>query len=195
MTRIRPRSFAARRTQPIPPTSTVSECRHSSFSNGIVAVTRAYPRRRSSAYLALSCVYPRHPQRSRAVVGPPLGVADCQIRRYLCGRPDPFRSVRDLGRAAVGCPCKSGVLEGHSSAWLPAWLPAAHDIGHRDALVLVTDIGPSTAAAPELRRRPVHPLPPGAACGPPQGWPGLAGRTREATVRGGEPCRPGRRAT
>ena len=28
--------------------------------------------------------------------------------------------------------------------WLPAWLPAAHDIGHRDALVLVTDMGPST---------------------------------------------------
>jgi hypothetical protein len=28
--------------------------------------------------------------------------------------------------------------------WLPAWLPAAHDTGHRDALVLVTNIGPST---------------------------------------------------
>ena len=69
---------------------------------------------------------------------------DLLIRRYLCGRPDPFRSVRDLGRAAVGCPCKSGVPEGRSSVWLPAWLPAAHDIGHRDALVLVTDIGPST---------------------------------------------------
>ena len=27
--------------------------------------------------------------------------------------------------------------------WLPAWLPIAHDTGHRDALVLVTNIGPS----------------------------------------------------
>ena len=27
--------------------------------------------------------------------------------------------------------------------WLPAWLPVAHDTGHRDALVLVTNIGPS----------------------------------------------------
>ena len=31
-----------------------------------------------------------------------------------------------------------------SVPWLPAWLPAAHDAGNRDALVLVTDIGPST---------------------------------------------------
>jgi hypothetical protein len=54
----------------------------------------------------------------------PLPVDYLVIRRYLGGRPDPFRSVRDLGRAAVGCPCKSGVPKGRSSVWLPARLPA-----------------------------------------------------------------------
>ena len=66
------------------------------------------------------------------------------IRRYLCGHPDPFRSVRDLGRVPARCSRQSGEPECRPSAWLPAWLPAAHDAGHRDALVLVTDIGPST---------------------------------------------------
>ena len=46
------------------------------------------------------------------------------IRRYLCGRPDPFRSVRDLGLVSPGCPARSGSSEGCcSSVWLPAWLP------------------------------------------------------------------------
>jgi len=69
---------------------------------------------------------------------------DLLIRSHPCGHPDPFRSVRDLGRAAARCSGESGELEGRSSAWLPAWLPAAHYTGHRDALVLVTNIGPST---------------------------------------------------
>ena len=56
----------------------------------------------------------------------------------------PFRSVRDLGRAAARCSRQSGKLEGRSSAWLPAWLLAAHDTGHRDALVLVANIGSPT---------------------------------------------------
>ena len=63
---------------------------------------------------------------------------DLQIRSHPYGHPDPFRSVRDLGRAAARCSRESGELEGRSSAWLPAWLPAAHDTGHRDAPVLVT---------------------------------------------------------
>ena len=62
------------------------------------------------------------------------------IRSHPRGHPDPFRSVRDLGRAAARRSRESGELEGRSSAWLPA----AHETGHRDALVLVTDIGPST---------------------------------------------------
>src|SRR5208282_3442634 len=69
---------------------------------------------------------------------------DLLFRRYPCGHPDPFRSVRDLGRAAARCPRESGQLEGRSSAWLPAWLPAAHGTGRLGALVLVTTIGPST---------------------------------------------------
>ena len=62
------------------------------------------------------------------------------IRRYLCGYPDPFRSVRDLGRVPARCSRQSGEPECRPSAWLPA----AHDTRHCDALVLVTDIGPST---------------------------------------------------
>ena len=49
---------------------------------------------------------------------------DLLIRRYPRGRPDPFRSVRDLGHAASRCPGESRAPEGCSSVWLPAWLPA-----------------------------------------------------------------------
>jgi hypothetical protein len=69
---------------------------------------------------------------------------DLLIRRYLCGHPDPSSSARDLGRVPARCSRQSGEPECRPSASLPAWLPAAHDTGHRDALVLVTDIGPST---------------------------------------------------
>src|SRR5438874_60143 len=68
---------------------------------------------------------------------------DLLIRSSMFGHPDPFRSVRDLGRAAARCSSESGELVGRSSAWLPGWLPAAHDTRHRDALVLVTSIGRS----------------------------------------------------
>jgi hypothetical protein len=54
------------------------------------------------------------------------------ISRFPCGRPAPFRSVRDLKLVSAGCPCWSARCEGRSSAWLPA----ARDAGHRDALVL-----------------------------------------------------------
>jgi hypothetical protein len=49
--------------------------------------------------------------------------ANLLICRYPCGRPDPFRSVRDLGLVSPGCPDRSGASEGCSSVWLPAWLP------------------------------------------------------------------------
>src|SRR5271155_6064881 len=68
------------------------------------------------------------------------GGHDRLIRRYLCGHPDPFRTVRDLGRVSARCSGKSEESEGRSSAWLPA----AHDVWPRHALVLVTNIGPST---------------------------------------------------
>jgi hypothetical protein len=42
------------------------------------------------------------------------------IRRFQCGSPAVFRSVRDLGRVHVGCPGGSGSSEGCSSVWLPA---------------------------------------------------------------------------
>ena len=41
----------------------------------------------------------------------------------MCGHPDPFRSVRDLGCVPARCSCSSGFPEGCSPLWLPAWLP------------------------------------------------------------------------
>ncbi len=50
---------------------------------------------------------------------------DLLIRSSMSGHPDPFRSVRDLGRVPARCWCPSGIPEGRSPRWLPAWLPAA----------------------------------------------------------------------
>jgi hypothetical protein len=63
-------------------TSSVSECRHPGSSSGLIAVTWAYAHSRSSGYLAVSCVDPRRPRRSRAVVGPSLGIVNHQLRRH-----------------------------------------------------------------------------------------------------------------
>jgi hypothetical protein len=81
------------------------------------------------------------PHHGSRTFGPP---GKHMIRSHPYGRPDPFRSVRDLGRVPARCSWPSGIPEGRSPRWLPVRLPAAHDTGHRDALVLVTDIGPST---------------------------------------------------
>ncbi len=53
------------------------------------------------------------------------------IRRYPRRRPDWFRSVRDLGRVPVRCSCQSGIPEGRSPRWLPAWLPVAEGLADR----------------------------------------------------------------
>ena len=45
------------------------------------------------------------------------------IRRCPYRRPDPFRSVRDLGFVSAGCPGEYGEPVSRSSVWLPAWLP------------------------------------------------------------------------
>ena len=45
------------------------------------------------------------------------------IRSSMCGHPDPFRSVRDLGRVPVRCSSSYGFPKGCSPRWLPAWLP------------------------------------------------------------------------
>jgi hypothetical protein len=70
--------------------------------------------------------------------GIPPKLPNLLIRRYPCWRPDPSRSVRDLGRVPDRCPSEFGEPEGRSSVWLRAWLPAARELG---ALVLVTIIG------------------------------------------------------
>ena len=46
-----------------------------------------------------------------------------QIRRFLCGHPDPFRSIRDLGCVPASCSCSSGDLPTcgvYEAAMLPA---------------------------------------------------------------------------
>jgi hypothetical protein len=65
------------------------------------------------------------------LTAPPARVdgSDLLIRRYLYRRPDPSRSVRDLGLISPGCPGGSGSSQGCSSVWLPAWLPAARPAG------------------------------------------------------------------
>jgi hypothetical protein len=50
----------------------------------------------------------RHPVMSSTTLGR-------LIRRFLCGHPDPFRSVRDLDRVPVGCSWKSGESASRSS--------------------------------------------------------------------------------
>src|SRR5208283_5154752 len=49
-------------------------------------------------------------------------------RRFLYGYPDPYRSVRDLGRVPGRCSWPSGIPTGRSPWWLPAWLPVAEDL-------------------------------------------------------------------
>ncbi len=98
---------------------------------------RGYPRPRRSVFAAGQ---PASSQVSRmtlqvTVSSPPLtGRSGTQraracsgehvIRSSMCGRPAPFRSVRDLGLVPPGCPVGSGAFQGCSSVWLPAWLPA-----------------------------------------------------------------------
>ena len=64
------------------------------------------------------------------------------IRRFPCGRPVPFRTVRDLGRIAVGRPGTSGESGSRSSVWLPTWLPVVLDVRRVGVLVLVITAAP-----------------------------------------------------
>jgi hypothetical protein len=85
------------------------------------------------------------PRRSRCPShrrGQNRGTARCEphrrrhlIRSSMCGRPAPFRSVRDLGLVSPGCPVGSGAFQGCSSVWLPAWLPAARPAGTAPFLI------------------------------------------------------------
>ena len=102
-------------------------------------------------------------------------VSEHLIRRFLCGHPDPFRSVRDLGLAVAHCSHPSGELQGRSFVWLPAWLPS---VGHHHALVLVTATGPFPGAV--TAPGPV----PGPSPGKSPGWNPKARASRSRPGRG-----------
>jgi hypothetical protein len=53
------------------------------------------------------------------------------IRSSMCGRPDRFRSVRDLGRVPARRSCPFGIPESRSPRWLPAWLPVPEYLADR----------------------------------------------------------------
>jgi hypothetical protein len=95
------------------------------------------------------------------------------IRRFQCGHPDPFRSVRYLGFVAARCSHPSGELQGRSSVWLPAWLPL---VGHHHALVLVTTIGPLPGAV--TAPSPAQAAPPPVTARTFQGMAPYAGQAR-----------------
>ena len=50
-------------------------------------------------------------------------VVSLLIRSSMCGYPDPFRTVRNLGCVPACCSCSSGFPECCPPRWLPAWLP------------------------------------------------------------------------
>jgi hypothetical protein len=79
----------------------------------------------------------------------------------MCGHPDLFRSVRDLGRVPPGCSCSSVFPESRSLLWLPAWLPISDSLANRLAFrrhrpsFFRPDISPvatDRACAPHCRR-------------------------------------------
>ena len=97
----------------------------------------------------------------------------------MCGHPDPFRSVRNLGRVPVRCSSSYGFPKGCSPRWLPAWLPrrCAHGSGggHPDLSNLSTLpawtrslISPRAEIIPRIFR--IMKLPPRIPA-PCRGWP------------------------
>jgi len=73
----------------------------------IVEHLRALPRMTTSGHL---------PHRVR-------GGSNLPIRRYLCGHPDPFRSVRDLGLVSLGCPAGVRIIRRLSIRVAPSVAP------------------------------------------------------------------------
>jgi hypothetical protein len=65
------------------------------------------------------------PHRTSPLTRPVIDQPGLLIRRFLCGHPDPFRSVRDLGLVPARCSGESGISESRSPRWLPAWLPVS----------------------------------------------------------------------
>jgi len=90
---------------------------------------------RRPVQVTLPAAHPRPAHRSMTVMVrgiyliDPSGAADFRpyllIRSSMCGHPDPFGSVRDLGCVLARCSYPSGISETRSSRWLPAWLPAS----------------------------------------------------------------------
>jgi hypothetical protein len=105
-----------------PGTSSLSECRHPGSRSRLIAMTWAYAREHSAGCLAVCCVYPRSPKRSRAAVGPPLGMVDHQLR----GVGASSRAVRCgpcAGPTLHSCPYGTRCLQ----AWQQYWQQSLRD--------------------------------------------------------------------
>ena len=115
--RIRPWPAVRARRRP-------SGCRSPAHGRRGTPGDRRCPQLPASGLTALTLPAPTEPRYGKNSRPPVRKVAsDLQIRRFLCGFPDQFRSVRDLGRVPSCCSFESEAPEGCSSAWLPAWLP------------------------------------------------------------------------
>ena len=141
----------------------------------------------------------RPPDRAR-------GGHDLLIRRFLCGWPDPFRSVRGLGRFPARRSLESEFRRGCSCGWLPVWLPGRHVHGaggrHPNLTKCALDLrGPPTRGSFRLDHSasvPDHRMGTGFWAG---AWPRICGRSepgghqpRPPASRAPEP-RPRRSAT
>src|SRR5260370_32340638 len=74
------------------------------------------------------------------------------IRRFLCGYPGPFISVRDLRHVLSRWSCQSEAPEGCSSVRLPTWLPISDGLASRFARRRLSVSGWTSAKWPWIVR-------------------------------------------
>ena len=78
-------------------------------------------------------------------IAPSIGCQDLQIRRYLRGRPEPFRSVLDLGRLTPSCPVKYGEAPKSFVRVAPSMAPTRQDLSAPSTFPPLPPIGLTAA--------------------------------------------------